>query len=314
MCVDAGDKATGWRLFDISHRLSETARSDWHLHDDADQVPVWWAAPLDRLDRPGRFWAFLPTETYSLVAGILNAPWKTNEDRQNLLPGAYNEELIQAAAAMIAEGLSQLATDEDPARHLDALPRRRERGDSRQADLLRKSVFSGLEGREVVPDQDGKLRRIGEISYPPNEVTGGADTEPLDLWAAFPERPHGWLHHKALSRNRLAAINRLFPPRWTGDERQARPTYDDFLQTMPRAVLRSRVGKQAARLSLGVPVESGLRAIGSSEEVVGGRTRGLHASLVVAGRHFFAMDDAAWNPVARVSRPALRVSVGSCSP
>ena len=72
-------------------------------------MPICWAAPLDRLDRPGHFWAFFPTHTASLVAGILNAPWKTNEDRQNLLPGRYNEELIEAAASMIAGGLPTLA-------------------------------------------------------------------------------------------------------------------------------------------------------------------------------------------------------------
>ncbi len=222
LLVDTGQEVTRWRLFDIKHRLTEEARDDWHLHDEGDKVPLWWAAPLDRLDRPGRFWAFLPTETNSLVAGVLNAPWKTNDDRQSLLPGPYNEELIEAAAAMIAERLPQLATDSDPARHLDALPRRRRGGDdSRQAGLLRTSLFSSLEGREVVPDQDGRLRLIDEVSYPPVELTEGTDTEPLELWAAFPGRPRDWVHHKALTRDRLAAINRLFPPRWTGDERRA---------------------------------------------------------------------------------------------
>ena len=258
--LDTGEEATGWRLFDISHRLSEAARNDWHLHDDGDKVPVWWAAPLDRLDRPGRFWAFLPTETYSLVAGILNAPWKTNEDRQNLLPGLYNEELIQAAAAMIVEGLAQLATDDDPARHLDALPRRHEGGDSRQADLLRKRLFSGLEGREVVPDQDGKLRLIGEISYPPIELTGGPDSEPLDRWAAFPERPRDWLHHKALSRNRLAAINRLFPPRWIGDERQSAPRarLAEWLEALVEDTnggVAIRASKAAIQTAAAIPAE-----------------------------------------------------------
>ena len=52
------------------------------------------------------------------MAGILNAAWKTNEDRLNLLPGQYNEELIEAAAAMIAESLPGLTTGEDAGRHL----------------------------------------------------------------------------------------------------------------------------------------------------------------------------------------------------
>ena len=79
-----------------------------------------WAAPVDRLNDPGKFWAFFPTMTTSLLAGVLNAPWKTNEDRQNLLPGVYNDDLIDAAADMVANALPRLSTSEDPACHLDA--------------------------------------------------------------------------------------------------------------------------------------------------------------------------------------------------
>ena len=260
LLVDTGQEVTRWRLFDIKHRLTEEARDDWHLHDEGDEVPLRWAAPLDRLDRPGRFWAFLPTETNSLVAGALNAPWKTNEDRQNLLPGPYNEELIEAAAAMIAEALPQLATDDDPARHLDALPRRRGGDESRQADLLRTNLFSGLEGREVVPDQDGALRLIGKISYPPEELTSGSDSEPLDLWAAFPGRPRDWLHHKALTRNRLAAINRLFPTRWTGDGPQSAPRarLAEWLEALVEGSKDSdavQASKAAIRTAAAIPVQ-----------------------------------------------------------
>lgn len=159
--LDAGSEQARWRRFDITHRLSDAARADWHLHDDGEEVPVSWAVPLDRLDHPGYFWAFFPTDTASLVAGILNAPWKTNEDCQNLLPGLYNEELMEAAARMIADALPRLSTSDDPARHLDALPRRHEGGDSKQADLLRERLFSCLRGGAVVSDQDGKVQTTG---------------------------------------------------------------------------------------------------------------------------------------------------------
>lgn len=107
--LDTGEGTTRWRLYQTTHSLSAEARSDRVLHEDSGNVPISWAAPLDRLDRPGHFWAFFPTNTTSLVAGILNAPWKTNEDRQNLLPGPYNEELIRAAATMIGQALPGLA-------------------------------------------------------------------------------------------------------------------------------------------------------------------------------------------------------------
>ena len=192
---------------------------------------VQWAVPLDRLDRPGHFWAFFPTTTASLVAGILNAPWKTNEDRQNLLPGPYNDELLEAAAAMIAEALPKLATNDDPGRHLDALPRRHEGGDTEQADLLRTHLFSNLHEREIVPDQDGNLHAVGEVSYPPKELTADRqmDMAPFECWASCPGRPPNWLHHKALTRNRLATIDRLFPPRWRGDPSAPRATISEWL-------------------------------------------------------------------------------------
>ena len=203
-----------WKRFERMHRLSPDARADRRPGDDHDEVPIWWAAPLDRLVDPGKFWAFFPTHTPSLVAGILNAPWKTNEDRQNLLPGRYNTELIEAAAAMIAEALPELSTQDDPARHLDALPRRREGGDPGQADRLRNRLFSHLHECEVVPDQDGNLRARQNLQYPPEDLVRGGqiDTAPFERWAAHPDRPSDWLHHKALRRNRLAAIDRLFHP------------------------------------------------------------------------------------------------------
>ena len=105
LILDNQEGVARWRRFETTHRVSDAARSDWPLSGATDDVSIQWAAPVDRLDRPGQFWAFFPTETASLVAGILNAAWKTNEDRLNLLPGSYNEELIEAAAEMIAESL-----------------------------------------------------------------------------------------------------------------------------------------------------------------------------------------------------------------
>ena len=207
-----GDATTHWRLFERTYRLSSDARADQHPGDDREEVSVWWAAPVDRLNQPGRFWAFFPTATQSLVPGILNAPWKTNNDWQNLLTGPYNDELIVASASLIAESLPLIQTNEDPARHLDVLPRRHEAGDSHQADFLRERLFTALHGRAILPDQDGELRRVGDISYPPPRLTPdrAMDIAPFERWAAYPNRPKDWLHHKALTRTRLAIVDRLF--------------------------------------------------------------------------------------------------------
>ena len=147
-----------------------------------------------------------------MIPGLLNAPWKTNEDRQNLLRGAYNDEIIEAAAVLIAESLPNLSTVADPARHLDALPRREGTDDSEHVTLLRERLFSDLSLKDIVPDSDGVLRSVDSLCYPPRKFIQGRQTilEPLERWAAFPNRPRNWLHHKAMTVNRLAAIDRLF--------------------------------------------------------------------------------------------------------
>ena len=206
-----GSDTTRWILTKAIHELSPDARSDSRSLDDVGEVPIWWAAPVYRLNEPGKFWAFFPTMTTSLLAGILNAPWKTNEDRQNLLPGVYNDELIDAAAQIVASALPRLSTPEDPAQHLDALPRRRESGDNEHSERLRDQLSSNLQGQDFVPDQDGRLRKIPDISYPPRELSrdGQIAWDSLDRWAAYAGRPSGWLHHTALNRNRLATLERV---------------------------------------------------------------------------------------------------------
>ena len=245
------DSVSRWKLFQQVHVLSADGRADRRSLNDGDEVPIWWAAPLDQSTRR-HFWAFFPTHTASLVAGILNAPWKTNEDRQNLLAGPYNQELIEAAAGLIADALPELVTEADPARHLDFLPRRHEAGDTDQADLLRQALFSMLSERELVPDQDGILCDRREVNYPPKALTLDGDTEraALEKWAACPSRPSNWLHHKALTRNRLATIDRLFPPRWRGDRSPNAPraSVSEWLGALVNAAPDNRV--QAAQAAV----------------------------------------------------------------
>ena len=209
--LDTGKGATRWRRFTHSHQLSAEAQADSRLLDDSSEVPIAWAAPLDRRDDLGYFWAFFPTQTASLLAGILNAPWKTNEDRQNLLPCPYNDELIDAAAELVTNSLPKLSLPADPAKHLDALPRREAAGDGEHSKRLREKLIAILCDQPVVPDQDGCLRGIKEVSYAPEALTAdGLAQEPLDQWSSYGQRPRNWTHHTALTRNRLAKLDQLF--------------------------------------------------------------------------------------------------------
>ncbi len=209
--LDTGERSSRWKRFKTTHELSVEARKDRRSLDDSGNVPIWWAVPLDRLNEPGYYWSFFPTKTASFLSGILNAPWKTNEDRQNLLPGPYNDELIDATARMVADHLPELATRSAPARHLDALPRRHASGDNEHGDRLRDRLDEELRERAMVPDQVGTLRNITELSYAPKELTRDrTDEDALDIWASFENRPLSWLHHSALTVERMAKIDRLW--------------------------------------------------------------------------------------------------------
>lgn len=211
LLLDTGKGFSRWRCFTRTHRLSADAREDSRLLDDSGDVPITWAAPVDGLSDPGKFWAFFPTQTASLLAGILNAPWKTNEDRQNLLPGPYNDELIDAAAELVAKALPKLSSPNDPGKHLDALPRRKEAGDGEHSQRMREKLTAMLRDLPVVPDQDGCLRGIKEVSYAPEALTlGELALDPLEQWASYHRRPRAWAHHAALTRSRLAKLDQLF--------------------------------------------------------------------------------------------------------
>ncbi len=232
--ISDGNKRTRWRCFRETHSLSADAMSDNPLPvrndnpmpsdddnpvpDDNDQVAITWAAPVGRStsrdETHGRFWAYFPTSTPSLVAGILNAPWKTNEDRGRLLPGVYNSDLIAASARLMADSLPLLSTADDPAKHLEMLPPRQEQFDSAHGILLRKHLSRILPDRKVVPDQDGRLRLLNEVKYPPAEVCRPLSTDKAvterQAWDACSWRPKDWLHHSAFSRERIRKIDRLY--------------------------------------------------------------------------------------------------------
>ena len=217
-----GQSSTHWMIFDGTHELSQAARDDSRTLDDAGAVKIVWAAPLSRGINHQQFWAFFPTQTSSLVAGILNAPWKTNEDRQSLLPGVYNDELLGAAAQLVADALPKLSNPDAPARHLDALPRREESGDNRHANKLRSALFRQLRHAAVLPDQRGALCRLSDLRLPPGELTPGqrVETEILARWGAYAHHPTAWLHTDALISTRLAAIGRIYAG--------GRPSYGAF--------------------------------------------------------------------------------------
>ena len=86
-----------------------------------------------------------------------------------------------------------------------------------------------------------------------------SERTPFERWASCPGRPCDWLHHKALTRNRLASIDRLFPPLWRGRSPTApKATIAEWLKALIKdqeahnAILASRAAVQTTAT---IPIE-----------------------------------------------------------
>lgn len=135
-----------------------------HIHA-RKKVPLVWAAPVVDHDA-GQFWAFFPTNSRTHLSGILNAPWKLNNDRTSIIKGSWNTLLMQQAAQLIADSMHTLRTPEDPGGPLDAFPRRVE--DPKDLALpLVKALWDKLKTQPVIPDGNGELRLARDLQIPP---------------------------------------------------------------------------------------------------------------------------------------------------
>lgn len=196
-----------WRVFTLTHEPTTAARSSaGELHDRV-ALDVSWAVREYEKDTAGlmsspkgrgRFWSFFPTKYEMTLSGILNAAWKTNEDRQNLLDSSpFNQEMIQVAARLVVESLPGLAPTEDPAAYLPLLPgRTRESETVSWADrYLTERIWEATAHRPSLPDQDGRLQVPRDLNVHPSL---GKDNKSLvrwlTMWNSYPGRPTNWLH------------------------------------------------------------------------------------------------------------------------
>lgn len=194
--VEDGQRAQ-WSVFRRDHRPSDIAKHDAGEISRRDVVPIVWAVKQTGQRGRGQFWAFFPTEVKTTLSGIVNAPWKTNSDRQALLEGAFNRELVQIVAELVVENLANLAPAEDPGRLFDILPARGRGAESGgwADDIINDETYALAAMKPCLPDQTGRLRMRNEVRIAPVEVS----KEGLASWASHAGRPEDWLHHSALS-------------------------------------------------------------------------------------------------------------------
>jgi superfamily II DNA or RNA helicase len=190
-----------FRVFTVPHQVTDQSRGTaGELHARVT-IDVSWAVPEYKVNdqgirhvpnERGWFWSFFPTKYATTLSGALNAAWKTNEDRQNLLTGsALNEELLQVAAKLVVGSLPDLVEPEDPAAYLPLLPGRTKESPNWACARLTELVWKLTAQNPSLPDQDAELRVPAELRIHPE----GLPKEALDLWRAYRGRPRDWVHH-----------------------------------------------------------------------------------------------------------------------
>ena len=202
---DTAGEPTNWMVFRAKHTMSEEAKRDAGEMTARDRVEIAWAVPLSRRSRRGRYWAFFPTTYESTLSGILNAPWKTNSDRQGLLEGRYNSEIIEAAAQLVAGRLTELRNPEDHGVHLELLPARIEDAAGWANRELTDQIDRRAAKLPILPDSEGVLRQPDRLTLLP--LTAGEAA--LAIWKELDPRPGGWAHEQLNSRERRPRAIRL---------------------------------------------------------------------------------------------------------
>ncbi|WP_084780729.1 DEAD/DEAH box helicase [Planobispora rosea] len=187
-----------WSVFETHSRLSDEAWADAGEYRNRVAVPIAWAVPDSGSQREGTFWAFFPTEYKTTLSGVLNAAWKTNEDRQHILKGnVFNQELMKEAARLIVTSLPDLATPEDPAKPLELITARGREVRNWADDLLTKLVRAEAARNRSLPDQEGVFQHPKEIRIHPKAPAtddGQRWKALVERWAAYSGRPVAWCH------------------------------------------------------------------------------------------------------------------------
>ncbi|MFI8188769.1 DEAD/DEAH box helicase [Streptomyces sp. NPDC085946] len=205
-----------YRVFTLPHQVTDASRdSAGELHDRVT-IDVSWAVPEYTIGERGThlvpgergtFWSFFPTKYPTTLSGALNAAWKTNEDRQNLLDGSdLNKELLRVAAGLVVGSLEDLVVPEDPAAYLPLLPGRTRESPNWACEYLTAQVWKRAAVNPSLPDQEGVLQLPKDLRIHPSKMCSQA----MELWRSHSGRPTNWVHHSVeADRNRRGKVNHI---------------------------------------------------------------------------------------------------------
>jgi superfamily II DNA or RNA helicase len=206
--ISEGHDSRRWWVFSSKIQPSQQAKDEaWEL-SAREELPVVWAVPLEGRLSVGRFWAFFPLRDETTLTGIANAPWQINDDRAGLLEGSQlNKELLDELSRLVLANVPTLTRKHDPGWVLDVIPARGREARCWGDSYLTTRFYELAPGYPLVPDQDGRLRRVSGLRLPPTEASRSA----LEAWASSPHRPAQWCHTSAAATTtRRSRVERLF--------------------------------------------------------------------------------------------------------
>jgi superfamily II DNA or RNA helicase len=188
------DDESIWNIYRVEHEPSAAAKQDAGTISGREKIEVTWAVPKKGRARQGRFWSSFPTKSWTSLAGIVNASFKTNEDRTDILEGYYNQEILTSVLPnLVAQKLDELVDPEDPASILEILPSRRQDERSWADDLINEPIMTAVAMNQCLPDMDGVLAYPVRVKLHPSFLVDFNSWK--ERWAAVSGRPVDWVHH-----------------------------------------------------------------------------------------------------------------------
>ncbi len=203
---NAGKKSV-WIVNRARYAPSKAALEDGGYHAARESLEVAWAAPLQGAPVSlGAFWSYFPTQSGTTLSGIVNAPWKLAEDRETLLEGTFNRELLtQVLPGLVAGSVPLLYRPDRPGAVLDALPARGREWRNYADDVLNEPVIRAVGQGKCIPTLAGTLQTAKRAELHPEGVT----PEEMELWASGCPDPENWAHTSLSSPERRSKLTRL---------------------------------------------------------------------------------------------------------
>ncbi|WP_446664138.1 sacsin N-terminal ATP-binding-like domain-containing protein [Flexivirga sp. B27] len=205
--LDDAGRRSKWSVTSKRHSPSADALREGGYQAARESVEIAWAAPVEgATQRLGLFWAYFPTAEMTTLSGIVNAPWKLADDRERLLAGAFNDELLtEVLPTLISSALPSLTTAARPCVAIDALPARGKEARGHADNVINQPIYEAVSRGQCIPNMLGELRHPRMVKLHPDKITA----EELELWAAVCKDPERWTSHQVESAERRSKVLRL---------------------------------------------------------------------------------------------------------